>query len=97
MPDTPNKALCPLIEKLKALRDKATPTPWVRSKHGSQIITADSMTSITETNVPRGLNRTATEEQREQHLINLDLIVAAVNAIDKLESWLHSSQMKGKI
>lgn len=74
----------PDLRALQELLERATPGPWIRSKHGFQLITADEMHSVSETNVPRGLNKSPSEEQHAKHLANLDLIVAAVNALPEL-------------
>jgi hypothetical protein len=69
------------LEKLEALSGKATPGPWVRSLHSFQILTADSMHSVTELSCPRGMNKMPSDAQIRQWQNNVEMVVAAVNFV----------------
>lgn len=68
-----------LSEKLKELSDGATYGPWIRSTHCFQILTHDSMESVTELNVPGGLKADAGRVEKWQK--NVKFMVACVNYV----------------
>lgn len=69
--------------KLRELLAKATYTPWTRSIFYSQLITADSQRSVAETRQPK-------HRPQEEFEANIELIIAAVNALPALLAALES-------
>jgi hypothetical protein len=72
------------MDELRELSKKATPGEWVRSKHCFQILTADSMNSVTGLSCPRGLATHPPDDRFERWRDDVKFIVACVNYVRKV-------------